>query len=214
MHLGLQMQPLLSASSSAYHQLLWMYVAAGVLPDSAHYKFEMDLTSSPLMAAAKPSGYSLFYERVIELVTLFSSARKPLWSSFVYDRGIELASLISAAGKPSWSSFIYERGIIEPATLPSSATSTKPSPAHCEAFQFTSSIDRVLYGPMTTVLNTLLHYDVKSTRYEWKSIPDHGNFFAYTVLGKTIFSRLIYIGSKSSSYPPPCFGHREWSGLR
>ena len=37
-------------------------VAAGVLPNSAHYKFEMDLTSFPLMAAAKPSGYSLLKE--------------------------------------------------------------------------------------------------------------------------------------------------------
>ena len=176
----------------------------------------MDLTSSPLMAAAKPSGYSLFYERVIELVTLFSSARKPLWSSFVYDRGIELASLISAAGKPSWSSFIYERGITEPATLPSSATSTKPSPAHCEAFLSTSLIDRVLYGPMTTVLNTLLHYDGKSTRYEWKSIPDHGIFFAYTVLGKTIFSRLIFISAQSlRAIPSTMFWSSgvEWSAM-
>ena len=37
-------------------------LAAGVLPNSAHYKFEMDLTSFPLMAAAKPSGYSLLKE--------------------------------------------------------------------------------------------------------------------------------------------------------
>ena len=55
-------------------------LAAGVLPNSTHYKFEMDLTSSPLMAAAKPSGYSLFYERVIQLATLVSSAGKPSWS--------------------------------------------------------------------------------------------------------------------------------------
>ena len=190
-------------------------VVAGVLPNSTHYKFEMDLTSFPLMAAAKPSGYSLFYERVIELATLVTSAGNPSWSSFVYDRGIELAPLISSAGKPSWSSFIYERGIIEPATLPSSATSTKPSPAHCEAFLSTSLIDRVLYGPMTTVLNTLLHYDVKSTRYDWKSIPDHGNFFAYTVLGKTIFFEIsFYIGSKSSSYTlPHVVLVVEWSAM-
>ena len=193
-------------------------VVAGVLPNSTHYKFEMDLTSFPLMAAAKPSGYSLFYERVIELATLVTSAGNPSWSSFVYDRGIELAPLISSAGKPSWSSFIYERGIIEPATLPSSATSTKPSPAHCEAFLSTSSIDRVLCGPMITVLNTLLHYDVKSTRYNWKSIPDHGIFFAYTVLGKTIFFEInFYTGSKSSSYiraiPSPML-FWWWSGLR
>ena len=89
-------------------------VAAGVLTNSAHYKFEMDLTSFPLIAAAKPS-----------------------WSSFVSDRGIELASLTESAVKPSWSSFVCERGstaehyepqkqfscVIEPATLLQPATS-------------------------------------------------------------------------------------------
>ena len=144
---GIELAPRLTNATPAEHIVVGnssaAHLAAGVLTNSAHYKFEMDLTSFPLMAAAKPSGYSLFYERVIEPATL-----------------------VSSAGKPQWSSFIYDRGITEPATLPSSATSTKPSPAHCEAFLSTSSIDRVLYGPMTTVLNTLLQYDVKSTRYE------------------------------------------------
>ena len=50
---------------------------------------------------------------------------------------------------------------------------------------------------MTTVLNTLMKYDVKSTRYEWKSIPADGNFFVYTVLSNKIFSRLFCISAQS-----------------
>ena len=80
---GIELAPRLTNATPAEHIVVGKSSAAhaeGVLINSAHYKFEMDLTSSPLMAAAKPSGYSLFYERVIELVTLFSSARKPSWS--------------------------------------------------------------------------------------------------------------------------------------
>ena len=168
-------------------------VAAGVLTNSAHYKFEMDLTSFPLIAAAKPSWSSFVSDRGIELASLTESAVKPSWSSFVCERGLELAPLTSTAGKPSWSSFVGERGstaehyepqkqfscVIEPATLLQPATSLKTS--------------AVLCGPLTTVL---MKYDVKSTRYEWKSIPDDGNFFVYTVLSTKIFSRLFFISAQ------------------
>jgi hypothetical protein len=199
---GIELAPRLTNATPAEHIGVGKSSAAhaeGVLINSAHYKFEMDLTSFSLRAAEKPPGYSLFYERVIELATLSSSAAKPSWSSSICDRGLELAPLTSTAGKPSWSSFVCERGstaehyepqtqfscVIEPATLLQPATSLKTS--------------AVLCSPLTTVL---MKYNVKSTRYEWKSIPDDGNFFVYTVLSTKIFSRLIFISAQSLGGAP------------
>ena len=78
---GIELAPRLTNATPAEHIVVGnssaAHLAAGVLTNSAHYKFEMDLTSFPLIAAAKPS-----------------------WSSFVSDRGIELASLTESAVKP------------------------------------------------------------------------------------------------------------------
>jgi hypothetical protein len=77
---GIELAPRLTNATPAEHIVVGKSSAAhaeGVLINSAHYKFEMDLTSFSLRAAEKPPGYSLFYERVIELSTLPSSDAKP-----------------------------------------------------------------------------------------------------------------------------------------
>ena len=46
---------------------------------------------------------------------------------------------------------------------------------HCEPKKMLSCVsDKVLCGPLTTVLFNVLKYDVITTRYKWNSMPDYG----------------------------------------
>ena len=68
---------------------------------------------------------------------------------------------------------------------------------HCEPKKMLSCVSgKVLCGPLTTVLFTVLKYDVITTRYKWNSMPDYGEIFVNSVLGKAKNLRLIFLSAK------------------
>jgi hypothetical protein len=68
---------------------------------------------------------------------------------------------------------------------------------HCEPKKMLSCVSgKVLCGPLTTVLFTVLKYDVITTRYKWNSMPDYGEIFVNRVLSKAKNLRLIFLSAK------------------
>ena len=68
---------------------------------------------------------------------------------------------------------------------------------HCEPKKMLSCVsDKVLCDPLTTVLFTVLKYDVITTRYKWNLMPDYGEIFVNSVLGKAKNLRLIFLSAK------------------